>query len=58
MENNTYDVFVSFSFSDQTVVEKVVKLLYEKYKITYWICTNDILAGDNYKDDIVGGKTK
>ncbi len=47
------DVFISFSFKDQEIAEKIVNLLLNKYRITYWICTRDIRAGEHYKRSIV-----
>lgn len=47
------DVFISFSFKDQEIAEKIVNLLLNKYHITYWICTRDIRAGEHYKRMIV-----
>lgn len=53
MEQSQHDVFVSFSFKDQAVAEYVVNLLFNKYQISSWICTSEILAGEHYKKVIV-----
>lgn len=48
-----HDVFISFSFADQKVVETIANLLLSKHGITYWICTQDIRGGEYYKEAIV-----
>ncbi len=48
-----HDVFVSFSFSDQKIAQYVVDELSDKYNISCWICTSEILAGEHYKSVIV-----
>lgn len=53
MESGTHDVFVSFSFKDQKTSEYVVNQLLNEYDIRCWICTSEILAGENYKSVIV-----
>ncbi len=53
MEQNSHDVFVSFSFKDQKISEYVVNQLLNKYNIPCWICTSEILAGEHYKTVIV-----
>lgn len=52
--SNTYnhDVFISFSFEDQALVNKISNQLMNKYQISCWICTEQIRAGDYYYDDI------
>lgn len=45
----THDVFISFSFTDQTVAEYIVNTLSSKYGISCWICTRDIAGGSRYK---------
>lgn len=47
-----HDVFISFSFKDQEIVEEIVNQLLNRYHITYWICTRDVAAGSRYKRDI------
>lgn len=49
----SHDVFVSFSFKDQTIAQYVVNQLSCKYNIPCWICTSEILAGEHYKSVIV-----
>jgi len=53
MDANTHEVFISFSFKDQLIAETIVNQLLNKYRISCWICTQDILAGENYKRIIV-----
>ena len=45
----THDVFISFSFNDQTVAEYIVNTLSSMYEISCWICTRDIAGGSRYK---------
>ena len=45
-----HDVFISFSFSDQAIAENIVNLLISEYGITSWICTQEIVGGESYKD--------
>jgi len=47
-----HDVFISFSFQDRPVVDKIVNQLINKYKIPCWICTEQIRAGDDFYGDI------
>lgn len=47
-----HDIFISFSFKDQKMVEEIVNQLLNTYHITYWICTRDIRAGEKYDDKI------
>ncbi len=53
MEASCPDVFISFSFKDQAIAETIVNQLLNKYRISCWICTQDIRAGENYKKVIV-----
>ncbi len=53
MEQNNHDVFISFSFKDQTVAEYVANRLLNSYKISYWMCTRDLIGGENFKGSIV-----
>lgn len=48
-----HEVFISFSFEDQEIVNKIVNQLSNKHNITYWICTKDTRAGERYKREIV-----
>ena len=48
-ENFNHDVFISFSFKDQSVAENIVNLLSSTYGISCWICTRDIDGGRRYK---------
>lgn len=45
----THDVFISFSFKDQTLAENIVNILSSTYGISCWICTRDIDGGKRYK---------
>lgn len=48
-----HDIFISFSFKDQEVSEYVGKALEEKYHISYWMCTRELIGGEHYKGAIV-----
>lgn len=53
MENTfLYDVFISFSFKDQTVADRIVNHLANLYGISCWICTEEIRAGEDFRSDI------
>ena len=45
----THDVFISFSFKDQSLAENIVNILSSTYGISCWICTRDIDGGKRYK---------
>lgn len=47
-----HDVFISYSFDDQTDAEEIVNKLTTVYGISCWICTRDILKGAHYKREI------
>jgi len=51
MDGNRYshDVFISFSFKDQSLAENIVNILSSTYGISCWICTRDIDGGKRYK---------
>jgi len=51
-EQYSHDVFISFSFKDQSIVDQIVNQLTNKYKIPCWICTKKIRAGSYYYDEI------
>ena len=53
MSENKHDIFISFSFRDQKVSEYVSNTLLNKYRISYWMCTRDLLGGEHYKEQIV-----
>ena len=53
MSGNKHDVFISFSFKDQEVSEYVSNRLLNTYRISYWMCTRDLLGGEHYKERIV-----
>lgn len=53
MNTNKHDVFVSFSFKDQTEAEWIINRLLNVYNISCWICTRDIRAGTGYKTAIM-----
>ncbi len=48
----THDVFISFSFKDQQIADKIVNHLTNLYGISCWICTEEIRAGENFRKDI------
>ncbi|MEE0946129.1 MAG: toll/interleukin-1 receptor domain-containing protein [Acutalibacteraceae bacterium] len=52
MQEN-HDVFISFSFKDQAKAEYIAKTLVNTYKIAYWMCTRDLIGGENFKGTIV-----
>lgn len=41
-EHYAHDIFISFSFADQDIAEKIVNELTSKYGFSCWICTRDI----------------
>ena len=45
-----HDIFISFSFSDTEVAERIVNLLNSEYGISSWICTQAVAGGDSYKE--------
>ena len=47
-----HDVFISFSFKDQEIAEKIVNQLTNKYGISCWISANDIQLASNYYSQI------
>lgn len=47
-----HDVFISFKFENQFIVDKIVNQLTNKYDISCWICTEKVRAGENFRDDI------
>lgn len=51
-EQYSHDVFISFSFKDQAIVDRIVNQLTNKYRIPCWICTKKIRAGSYYYDEI------
>ncbi|MBE7021508.1 MAG: tetratricopeptide repeat protein [Ruminococcaceae bacterium] len=53
MDKKNHDIFISFSFKDQALVEVVAEKLLEKYNITYWMCTEKLRGGDHFKGEIV-----
>ena len=46
--DNKNDVFVSFSFKDFDLVEKIVKALEDKYGLKVWMCSKELKGGDRY----------
>ena len=55
--NNNYmeksnDVFVSFSFKDRDIVEKIVNTLDKKYGLKVWVCTEKLNGGHRYFKEI------
>jgi len=53
MKQEKHDIFISFSFKDQAIAEKVAEQLLNKYHITYWMCTQELRGGDHFKSAIV-----
>lgn len=53
MSQSKHDVFISFSFKDQTVTEYISNRLMSEYNISYWMCTRELVGGDHYKESIV-----
>ena len=51
MEKN-FDVFVSFSFADRKIVEKIVEALEKEYGLKVWVCTEKLNGGDRYFKEI------
>ena len=51
MEKN-FDVFVSFSFADRKIVEKIVDALEKEYGLKVWVCTEKLNGGDRYFKEI------
>lgn len=47
-----HEVFISFSFKDQNIAEKLVNILTSRYGITCWICTRELEGGSLYKAEI------
>lgn len=52
MEQNKYDVFISYSRSDAAVVQKICSIL-KANDISYWLDKKDINAGGEFLGDIV-----
>ncbi len=48
-EQYSYDVFVSFSFADQEIAERIVSDLTNLYGFSCWICTQDINGGNRFR---------
>lgn len=48
-EQFSHDVFISFSFADQSVAEEIVNALTSQYGFSCWICTRDIDGGKRFK---------
>lgn len=44
-----HDVFISFSFKDQSVADRIVNHLTNLYGISCWICTEEIRAGEDLR---------
>ena len=49
----SYDVFISFSFKDQSLANSIYNDLVNKYGLNVWICDKEILGGENYKTAIL-----
>ena len=47
-----HDVFISFSFADQPVAEKIADTLVNKHGISCWICSRDLSGGQQFKEQI------
>ena len=52
MEQAKYDVFISYSRKDSTIVEQICSL-FKQNDISYWIDKQDIYAGGEFLSDIV-----
>jgi len=46
-----YDVFISYSFKDQDIADKVINGLANN-SLSYWICTEQIRGGGKFYDEI------
>lgn len=53
-----HDIFISFSFADEEIVDKIVDQLYHKYDISYWMCTHDLHPGLDYYDNAITAAIK
>ncbi len=53
MNSIKHDIFISFSFKDQTVTEFISNTLMNEYKLSYWMCTRELVGGEHYKECIV-----
>ncbi len=49
-KNSSHDIFVSFSFENQEIAERVVNQLTSKYGFSCWICVRDIEGGRRFRD--------
>ena len=52
MEQTKYDVFISYSRKDLSVVQEICQL-FQEYNISYWLDKKDIHAGGEFLGDIV-----
>ncbi len=50
--NMDHDVFISFSFQDRTIAERIVNTLASQHDIVCWICTQDLIPGQLFKAKI------
>lgn len=54
MNLNKHDIFISFSFKDQITTEYISNTLTNKYHISCWMCTRELVGGEHFKESIVG----
>jgi len=47
-----HDAFISFSFEDQPIAEKIADTLVKKYGISCWICSRNLSGGQHFKEQI------
>ncbi|MBO6261365.1 MAG: TIR domain-containing protein [Bacilli bacterium] len=43
-----HDIFVSFSFKDYDLVEKIISTLEKEYNVKAWMCSKELYGGDKY----------
>ena len=48
----SHDVFISFAFKDQVIVDKIVNHLTNLYGISCWICTAELRSGHPFSAEI------
>lgn len=53
MNLNKHEIFISFSFKDQVITEYIRNALMNKYHLTCWMCTRELVGGEHFKKSIV-----
>lgn len=53
-----HDIFISFSFADEEIVDTIVDRLYREHNISYWMCTHNLHPGLHYYDDEITAAIK